>query len=179
MNRKLTTAQIRAAARALHARGQLSGPRLREQLQRRFGARGAADRVYAIVRDVLDRPPRPYRTRADERGRSPTLAAAPRLTAIAADAPKDATPDMLAAERDAAVARAKLLEDRYEADTARWMREVDALRTRLASEGRALPLIYGRDPRDVVRDLEAALATAKRRIAELEARTPGEGPGTR
>lgn len=172
MNRKLTNAQIRATARALHARGQLSGPRLRETLQRRFGARGSADRVYAIVRDVLQRPPRPYRIRADSNVPARALSLAPPPTGARMNAPRPDAPDTLVAERDAAVARAKLLEERYEADTARWMREVDTLRTRLASEGRAPPLIYGRDPRDVVRDLEAALATARRRIAELE--TQGE-----
>jgi hypothetical protein len=161
VNRKLTTGQIYREARRLQARGELSGVRLRASLQRKYGARGSVERIYSVVRELVDAPRRPYRRVGSDASRAsvPATAAEPG-TSI----------DTLTAERDAAIARAALLEERYEADTAHWMREVDALRTRLAAEGRTPMLIYGRDPRDVVLELEAQLASAKRELAMLRRR---------
>lgn len=177
VNRKLTARQIQRAARFLQARGELSGARLRALLYRRHGARGSVERIYEVVRDLTGRRTRPYGVQRQSNSRlhgvetvssSSARGAAPEE----AGASHEARLETLARERDAALARAMQAEERYESDTARWMREVDQLRTRLGQEGRASYLIYGRDPRDVVRELEAKLAEARRKILALETRRP-------
>lgn len=176
MNRKLTGRQIQRAARFLQARGELSGARLRALLYRRHGARGSVERIYAVVRELTGTRPRPYgrRARSSARARpieSPAVIESPTVR-VGEGASIDVEFASLMRERDAALARAAQAEERYEADTARWMREVDQLRTRLGQEGRASYLIYGRDPRDVVRELEVKLAEAQRKILALEALRP-------
>jgi hypothetical protein len=157
LNRKLTSGQIYREARRLHESGQLTGLRLRTTLARKYGARGSVERVYAIVHELTGRPAR-------RRG------AAPPEAEIAPARVSEGEAATLHAERDAAIARAELMSARYDADSARWLREIDALRTEIAAAGRPAFLIYNRDPRDVVRDLEADLAAARRRVRELEQR---------
>lgn len=175
VNRKLTARQIQRAARFLQARGELSGTRLRALLYRRHGARGSVERIYEVVRDLTGRRTRPYGTQRESSSRlhvveSAGTSSAPRASPVDAAASLDARLETLERERAAALARATQAEERYESDTARWMREVDKLRTRLGQEGRATYLIYGRDPRDVVRELEVKLAEAQRRVVHLEGR---------
>ena len=175
MNRKLTARQIQRAARFLQARGQLSGAGLRALLYRRHGARGSVERIYAVVRELTGRRTRPYGVPRETRTPPQVVEGMPASHVPSAPADEEgasieARLDSLARERDAALVRARDAEERYESDTARWMREVDQLRTRLGQEGRASYLIYGRDPRDVVRELEAKLAEAQRKILALEAR---------
>lgn len=69
-----------------------------------------------------------------------------------------------------AIARAERAEERERLHQDRWMMEVDSLRQKFASSGRAPMLIDNRDPRDLVRDLKAQLLQAKREIATFEAR---------
>lgn len=173
LNRKLTARQIQRAARFLQARGTLSGAALRALLYRRHGARGSVERIYAVVREITGRRPRPYGRQVDASSRERAAAMTPSsierpAVAVEAGVSIESQLASLTQARDAALARAIRAEDRYESDTARWMLEVDQLRTRLGQEGRSSYLIYGRDPRDVVRELEAKLAAAQRRILALE-----------
>jgi hypothetical protein len=173
LNRKLTARQIQRAARFLQARGTLSGAALRALLYQRHGARGSVERIYAVVRELTGRRPRPYGRRVDESSRERAPATQPAsieqpTVAVEAGVAIESQLASLTLARDAALARAIRAEERYESDTARWMLEVDQLRTRLGQEGRSSYLIYGRDPRDVVRELEAKLAEAQRKILALE-----------
>jgi hypothetical protein len=132
---------IRAAIRDVGARdARVTGVAVRALLADRHGVRGGVARIYRLLRDA-QRPARePVRPR-------PTAAPTETL--------------------EAAIERANLAEHREQSHQARWARETDALRGRLAEAERASRDLV--DARLRLAELTRALASAQVRIVELEA----------
>ncbi|MBS0374213.1 MAG: hypothetical protein JSR73_06505 [Proteobacteria bacterium] len=137
----LSDEAIRAAIRELEAgERRVTGVAIRRLLADRYGARGGVSRVYRLMHE------------ASRRGTSP-------LPRAPARGPVDES-------REAAVARADLAEERERVHQARWARETDELRGRLARAelaGRELEAARQR-----LADLGRALASAQARIEALE-----------
>jgi hypothetical protein len=137
---------IRSAIREVDSSGaRLTGVAVRELLSRRHGVRGGVTRIYRMLRDA----------------QRPT-SQAPRPV----PAPTDET-------LEAAVERANLAEHREQVHQARWARETDALRARLAESERAARELV--DARLRIAELARALASAQQRITALESEQPQEG----
>jgi hypothetical protein len=137
---------IRAAIREVGLSGaRVTGVAVRELLSRHHGVRGGVARIYRMVR-AAGRP----------------VAPAPRPTPMPAGE-----------SLEAAVERANLAEHREQVHQARWARETDALRARLAESERAARELT--DARLRIAELARALATAQQRIENLEAARPEEG----
>lgn len=132
---------IEAAIREVAAGGRrVTGVAVRDLLARHHGMRGGVARIYRLIRDA-QRPPRE----------------GTQILLRAADS---------AESREAAIERANLAEHREQVHQARWARETDALRARLADAERNARALS--DARLRVAELARALASAQRRIAALE-----------
>lgn len=132
---------IRAAIRDVGARdARVTGVAVRALLADRHGVRGGVARIYRLLRD------------AQRPAREP-------LRARAATLPNETL--------EAAIERANLAEHREELHQARWARETDTLRGRLAEAERASRDLV--DARLRLAELTRALASAQARITELEA----------
>jgi hypothetical protein len=126
----------------------LTGTRVRDELQLRFGQRGGVTRMYRLLRDATA--PIPLAR--------PAAAAAP----IGTD-----SIEQLRAELSKARERAELAEFREETHQTRWAGEVHSLREQvraLRDAGHRLPILEQQ-----LRDRSRELAAAYKRISDLEA----------
>lgn len=116
MNRKLTDAQIAAAAQSLREAGQkVSGRALRAALRRQHGAVGKTERLFAVCRTLR------------EGGSEPPVVTELRRQLLEAQQHVAAAQ----AERDRALARAERSEAREIAHQDRWASEIHMLREAL------------------------------------------------
>lgn len=142
----VTEQSIRAAIRELASSGErITGVAVRELLLARYGARGGVARIYRVLNE----------SRSDERERVTRPGSEPKVSR------SDES-------REAAIARADLAEHREQAHQARWARETDELRARLAAAEQAARDVEAGRRR--ITELARALASAQARIAELERR---------
>jgi hypothetical protein len=136
---------IRAAIREVGSSGtRVTGVAVRALLSRRHGVRGGVARIYRFMRDAQRPVPQ-----------------APRPLPTPGDE-----------SLEAAVERANLAEHREQVHQARWARETDALRARLAESERATRELA--DARLRIAELARALASAQQRVAALETAQPEE-----
>lgn len=143
----LPDATILALIAELHAQqGQVTGTRVREELQRRHGHRAGVTRLYRLL----------------HRATAPS----PLLSPSAPTAPATATAD-LQAELDAALERARLAEHREEHHQARWANEIATLREQVRTLGDASHRL--RIIESELQSRSRELAAAYKRIADLEA----------
>jgi hypothetical protein len=140
----LSDAAIRAAIQEVASQhdGRASGVAVRELLARRFGARGGVERIYRLLNESV----------GARQGRGVVAAGG--------------SGERRTETREEASARADLAEHRERAHQARWARETDELRRRLAAAEQAAHDAEVAGQR--VAELTRALASAQARIAALE-----------
>jgi hypothetical protein len=140
---------IKAAIREAAAGGaRVTGVAVRAILARRHGNRGGVARIYRVIND----------TQRSARDNVP-----PQRQSIDSDE-----------SREAAIERANLAEHREQVHQARWARETDALRARLADAERNVRELN--EARLRVAELSRALASAQQRISRLEDEVGRAGP---
>ncbi len=146
--RLLTDEMILTAIRDLAARGRVTGTALRALLLQRYGAKGSVGRVYRHLQ----------------------AAAARRVALPVREPPLAADPQTLQEAR----ARAALAEERERVHQARWAREIDALRARLAEADHSSREVAALRLR--VAQLQGALDVAREGLRTLESTRPAAAP---
>jgi hypothetical protein len=124
----------------------LTGTQVRDELRRRYGAPCGVARVYRLLAAATAPWPMPH-------------VAPPRSTPALDDTD-------IRAELAAALARARLAEDREESHQTRWAAEIDRLREQIRTHkeaARRLPLLQAE-----LQDRSRELAAAYKRLADLE-----------